>query len=104
SGGRRASVQAAFRVPFRVLAKAAALLCAVAAHAASLHAQKVQPETRLELLSARTTAVHAAVGANVVAGTYARIGLLAGGGARRIRETWKSSGRVDLVARMHVDP
>jgi hypothetical protein len=67
-------------------------------------AQGLQLETRVEALTGRTTAVHGVLGANGVAGTYVRIGVLAGGGARRTRDTWKSSGRVDVAARVHVDP
>jgi hypothetical protein len=66
--------------------------------------QRVQSEVRIDALLARTNAVHASAGANAVAGTYARIGLLAGAGVRRIRDKWRSSGRLDAVARMHVDP
>jgi hypothetical protein len=63
-----------------------------------------QPEARVEALAARTTALHAAVGANAVVGTYARLALLGAGGARRADDEWVASGRVEAVVRFHVDP
>jgi len=66
--------------------------------------QRWQPEARLELLAARTSAMHLAAGANVIAGDYLRLGLLAGGGVRRIGDSVRASGRVDAVARFHLDP
>ena len=66
--------------------------------------QRWQGEGRIETLISRTTAVHAAIGANAIAGQYLRLAVLAGGGARRVGDEWRSSGRVDLVGRFHVDP
>jgi hypothetical protein len=48
--------------------------------------------------------VHVGAGANVIAGDYIRLALLAGAGARRIGDSIRASGRVDVVARFHVDP
>lgn len=66
--------------------------------------QRWQPEARLELLAARTSAVHLAAGANVIGSDYVRLALLAGGGARRVGDSVRASGRVDVVARFQVDP
>jgi hypothetical protein len=63
-----------------------------------------QAEARIETLISRTTAVHAAVGANVIAGTYMRFAILGAAGARNVAGEWRPSGRVDLVGRFHVDP
>ena len=66
--------------------------------------QRWSPEARVDVIDARTTAVHAALGANAIGGTYLRIGVLAGGGARRVNDEWIASGRGEIVARFHVDP
>jgi hypothetical protein len=63
-----------------------------------------QPEARVEVLAARTTALHAGIGANVTVGTYARLAFLGAGGVRRGTDTWHASGRVESVVRVHVDP
>jgi hypothetical protein len=63
-----------------------------------------QTEVRIDALSARGTAYHAGAGANATMGTYARLALLGGTGARRLRGRWASSGRVESVVRVHVDP
>jgi hypothetical protein len=81
------------------------LFAAVACTArAQIHSTRLALESRADVFVARTTALHAAAGVNVIAGTYVRIGVVAGGGARRIDSVWRSSGRVDVVARFHVDP
>ena len=66
--------------------------------------QKWQPEAHLELLAARSTALHFSVGANVIAGDYVRLGLLGGMGARRVHDSTRASGRIDVVGRFHLDP
>lgn len=66
--------------------------------------QRWQGEGRVETVISRTTAVHAVVGANAIAGTYMRFAVLAAVGARHVADEWRSSGRLDLVARFHVDP
>jgi hypothetical protein len=66
--------------------------------------QRWQGEGRVEVLISRTTAVHAAIGANVIAGQYLRLAVLGAAGVRRVGDEWRSSGRIDLVGRFHVDP
>jgi hypothetical protein len=66
--------------------------------------QRWQTEGRIETLISRTTAVHAAVGANAIAGTYMRVAVLGAAGARHIAGAWRPSGRIDIVGRFHVDP
>lgn len=83
---------------------AALLLTAPTLAGAQRQLQRWQPEARLEALLARATAVHAGAGANVIAGNYIRLGVLAGGGARRTNDSVRASGRVDVVARFHLDP
>ena len=59
---------------------------------------------RADVIDSKTTALHASVGVNLLGGTYLRIGVLAGGGARRVNDEWIASGRADVIARFHVDP
>ena len=63
-----------------------------------------QSEIRVGALAGRTTAWQASAGANVVIGTYVRLALLAGGGARRDAGAWDASGSVDAIIRFHLDP
>lgn len=86
------------------LAGALLLLIAPCPMVAQIARGRWQPEARIEALAARTTALHAGIGANVVAGTYARLALLAAGGVRNTANAWRSSGRVESVVRVHVDP
>ena len=72
--------------------------------AAQFGQSRWQSELRIDGLSSRSTAYHAGVGANAIIGTYARLALLGGTGARRIQGRWASSGRVESVVRVHVDP
>lgn len=88
-----------------------AVVCSVAFHALALVSagavaaqQRWAPEARVDVIDARTTAVHAALGMNAIGGTYLRIGVLAGGGARRVNDEWIASGRAEIIARFHVDP
>ena len=87
---------------FRHAVIAMVVLAPVTVAAQGVH--RWQGEGRVETLISRTTAVHAAVGANMIVGTYMRIALLVAGGARDIGDEWIASGRVDLVGRFHVDP
>ena len=80
------------------------LMLAPAIATAQRQLQRWQPEARLEVLAARTSALHLVAGANVITGDYVRLGFLAGGGARRIGDSVRASGRVDVVARFHLDP
>ena len=62
--------------------------------------QRLQSETRLDAIFARTSAVEAAYGVTVPAGIYMRSGLVAGIGAGR----HGVEGRTDFVVRFSLDP
>jgi hypothetical protein len=66
--------------------------------------QRWQGEGRIETLISRTTAVHAAIGANAIVGRYLRLAIIGAVGARDNAGEWRRSGRADLVGRFHVDP
>lgn len=66
--------------------------------------ERVFFEGRLDFLAGRTNAVHKMIGAHTALGTYGRLAALIGGGLRGVDDTWKYSGRVDVVGRFHVDP
>jgi hypothetical protein len=82
----------------------ALLIATPALASAQRQLQRWQPEARLDVIAARATAVHFAAGANVITGDYIRLGFLGGGGARRDGDSVRASGRVDVVARFHLDP
>ena len=62
--------------------------------------QPFQSELRLDGIFAHTSAVHAAYGFTVPAGTYVRSGFVAGVGVGR----HGAEGRTDLIARFSLDP
>lgn len=62
-----------------------------------------QLEGRLDLIAGGVSAVHAGAGVNIPAGYYARVGLLAGAGAR-VSGDAGGSARVDAIARFLFDP
>jgi hypothetical protein len=62
--------------------------------------QRHQSELRVDAIFARSSALHAAYGLTVPAGTYLRAGLVAGIGAGR----HGLEGRTDLIARFSLDP
>jgi hypothetical protein len=66
--------------------------------------ERWQPEARVESVISRTTALHAAAGANTILGGYLRLAVLGAAGTRRVGDEWRPSGRVDVVGRFHVDP
>jgi hypothetical protein len=68
--------------------------------AASVGAQSLVPEGRLDAIVSSMSAVHAGAGVTTSLGTYLRSGLVAGAGVSRDG----LSGRVDLVNRFHLDP
>jgi hypothetical protein len=67
-------------------------------------------DARLDVLTARTTAIHAGLGLGVPVGNYVRLsGLVAGGpefgaGDGAAGSTIRGSGRADILARFTLDP
>ncbi|MEO5579730.1 MAG: hypothetical protein ABIR58_03665 [Gemmatimonadaceae bacterium] len=68
--------------------------------AATKRASPVSAELRLDAIFARVDAFHVGLGATLPAGNYVRAGIVVAGGFSRDGR----SGRIDLVARFHVDP
>jgi len=65
----------------------------------------VAPEVRLDVLGGRSSSVQGALGLEIPAGTYVRVGILAGAGARIEQDaTSRAAGRVDVLARFLLDP
>lgn len=63
-----------------------------------------QPEVRVDALGARAPTLEFGVGANVPAGLYVRLGLLAAGGSAWRRGSSRSAARVDATTRFLLDP
>jgi hypothetical protein len=79
------------------------------AGAATARAQQqripVAPEVRLDVIGGRPASVQGAIGLEIPAGYYVRVGLLAGAGATVERNaTSRAAGRVDVLARFLLDP
>jgi hypothetical protein len=109
--GRCAAPDDAMSIAPRWAQVATALAWCVAVRAGAQGVSPWQGEARMETVAARNTTWDFAAGANVVTGTYVRLGLLAAGGAMRQstggaddHETWRTAGRVDAIARFLVDP
>jgi hypothetical protein len=84
-------------------------LLLLASWPAAAHAQRQRipaaPELRLDVLGGRPASVQGAAGVEIPAGTYARVGLLAGLGATVERDApSRAAGRVDVLARFLLDP
>jgi hypothetical protein len=63
------------------------------------------PEARLDVVGLRPTSVQGAVGVDIPAGYYVRIGILAGAGPTIERYgTTRVAGRADVLARFLIDP
>lgn len=90
----------------RVLAAIAAGVMLRAAPARAQEAVPIVPELRADLISGRQTLLQVGGGAQVAAGTYARVSLDAGIGPRISPHDSAGalSGRVDVVARFLLDP
>ena len=91
--------------------RAGAVLGAIALLAvspAAVHAQQrvpIAPEVRLDVIGARPTSVQGAIGAEIPAGTYVRVGVLGGAGATIESDgASRAAGRLDVLARFLVDP
>jgi hypothetical protein len=88
-----------------LLASIALLAAASAPSAAQQPRIPVVPELRIDVLGADPTSVQGAVGVEIPAGYYVRVGLLAGGGATLEPDgASRAAGRVDLLARFLIDP
>lgn len=86
---------------------AAFVLVAAPSAAASAQAPRIPivPEVRLDVLEGRPSSVQGAVGLNIPAGYYVRVGVLAGAGVTMERDaTSRAAGRVDVLARFLIDP
>jgi hypothetical protein len=85
----------------------AAVLTA-AALSAPLHAQqaspRLTPEVRVDVIGASPASVQGAVGVEIPAGWYVRVGLLAGAGASIDPDDPGAAGRLDVLARFLLDP
>jgi hypothetical protein len=61
------------------------------------------PELRVDVLGGPRTSAQGAIGVNIPAGPYVRVGVLAGAGAR-LNSPSGAAGRVDVLARFLLDP
>jgi hypothetical protein len=92
--------------------RAGGALCAgialLAVAAARVHGQQhvpIAPELRIDVLGAHPTSVQGAIGVEIPAGTYVRVGVLGGAGATMERDgVSRAAGRVDVLARFLIDP
>lgn len=91
--------------------RAGAMLGAIALLAVAppaVHAQQrvpLAPEVRLDVIGAHPTSVQGAIGVEVPAGTYVRVGVLGGAGATIESDgASRAAGRLDVLARFLVDP
>jgi hypothetical protein len=79
-----------------------------AALAAPLPAQQVSarlvPEVRVDVIGASPASVQGAVGVEIPAGYYVRVGVLAGAGASVDADDPGAAGRLDVLARFLLDP
>jgi hypothetical protein len=79
-----------------------------AALAAPLHAQQVStrlvPEVRVDAIGASPATVQGAVGVEIPAGWYVRVGVLAGAGGSVEEGESAPAGRLDVLARFLLDP
>lgn len=79
-------------------------LLALALAAGPLRAQLPQSEVRADLIGPEPYAVHGGLGLTWALGNYARLGLVGAYGARPMDGRSRGEGRVDLIARMTLDP
>ena len=86
----------------------AAAVMMAAAMAAPLHAQqpstRLVPEVRVDAIGASPATVQGAVGVEIPAGWYVRVGVLAGAGASVDAGETGPAGRLDVLARFLLDP
>jgi hypothetical protein len=85
-------------------------LVALLTATSSAHAQqraRLQPELRMDAIDVRSAdegTVHAGIGVGFPLGYYARLNVVGAGGVTRRRDLEVGSGRVDLIARILLDP
>jgi len=86
----------------------AAAVMTAAVLAAPLHAQqpstRLVPEVRIDAVGASPATVQGAVGIEIPAGWYVRVGVLAGAGASVDANEAGPAGRLDVLARFLLDP
>jgi len=80
----------------------------VAALAAPLHAQqpttRLVPEVRVDAVGASPATVQGALGVEIPAGWYVRVGVIAGAGGSVEEGERVAAGRLDILARFRLDP
>jgi len=89
------------------VATVAALLLLAAAPPARAQPPRIPivPELRLDVVGARPTSVQGAIGVEIPAGYYVRVGILAGAGPTIGGSGTKgAAGRADVLARFLIDP
>ena len=88
-----------------LLASIALLAAASVPASAQQPSIPIVPELRIDVLGAEPTSVQGAVGVQIPAGYYVRVGLLAGAGATIEPDgASRAAGRVDVLARFLIDP
>jgi hypothetical protein len=88
-----------------VLASIALLATASTPVSAQQPSIPIVPELRIDVLGVNPTSVQGAVGVEIPAGYYVRVGLLAGAGATIEPDgESRAAGRIDLLARFLIDP
>ena len=90
----------------RAATVAAFLLLAAASPARTQQPRTpIATEVRLDVIGGRPMSVQGAVGVEIPAGYYVRVGVLAGAGPTIERDgTTRAAGRVDVLARFLIDP
>ena len=84
----------------KAMASAALMVC----WAGSAAAQSLQPELRVDAVGPSPHAIHAGAGMTGGAGTYTRWTVAAGWGRRSTAGVSRDEWRVDLLARVTLDP
>jgi hypothetical protein len=86
-------------------AAAIVLLAAASPARAQQPRTPIGPELRLDVLGGRPASMQGALGVEIPAGYYVRVGLLAGAGPTIQRDgTSRVAGRADVLARFLLDP
>jgi hypothetical protein len=93
----------------RASGSALAAIALLAGRPATMSAQTrripVAPEVRLDVLEGRPSSIQGAVGLEIPAGYYVRVGVLAGAGTTMEPDaSSRAAGRFDVLARFLIDP
>jgi hypothetical protein len=84
---------------------AIALLAVAPASVCAQQRVRIAPELRIDVIGAHPASVQGAVGVQIPAGTYMRVGVVGGAGATIDRDGGsRAAGRVDVLARFLLDP